>query len=218
MNLFYVMIASFSPHFMKSSFDLVDRPRRKKRPRLPPSLFTVFYKHVHNIDRSHIDDSTYQESMARTAVAEKLDVTKFKKKEQIMNNLLYDKEITLETLSALCAYYKIPLMYIVGRTYVRMGPIAASQSSASQSSATQSSATQSTVLFMNEKNQFIEELDLTNYLDICLEKPLRSVSYYLLPQLKEMATKLLLPVENYKKQILYDSIKQVLMKLYKIEE
>jgi hypothetical protein len=138
--------------------------------------------------------------MARTELAEKLDATKFKRKETIMNNLLYDKEISLDTLSALCTFYKTPLVYLLGRTYVRMGPEGTE------------------VLFMNDKHQYVEELDLTNYLEICLEKPLRSVSYYLLPQLKEMASKLLLPVEQYKKQILYDSIKQVLVKLYKIEE
>jgi len=32
-----------------------------------------------------------------------------------------------------------------------------------------------------------------------------------------MSTRLLLPIEKYKKQELYDSIKQVLAKLYKIE-
>jgi hypothetical protein len=44
------------------------------------------------------------------------------------------------------------------------------------------------------------------------------VSGYCLAELKEMSTKLLLPLEKYKKQELYNSIKQVLVHLYKIEE
>lgn len=191
------MIASFSPHFIKSTFDLVERPRKKKQARRPPSLFTQFYKRVNHLDRTSIEDAFYQENQARTALAEKLDTTKFKHKETVMNNLLYDKEITLETLSALCTFYKCPLVYVTEKTYVRMGP-------------------EGDPVFM-QQHQFVETVDLDTYLEISLEKPLKSVSYYCLPELRDMATKLLLPVEKYKKQILYDSIKQVLVQLYKIE-
>jgi hypothetical protein len=191
------MIASFSPHFIKSTFDLVERPRKRKTARRPPSLFTQFYKRVNHLDRTSIEDAFYQEAQARTTLAEKLDATKFKHKETVMNNLLYDKEITLETLSALCTFYKFPLVYLNEKTYVRMGP-------------------EGEPLFMRQ-HQFVDAVDLETYLEISLEKPLKSVSYYCLPDLREMAMKLLLPVEKYKKQILYDSIKQVLVQLYKIE-
>jgi len=191
------MIASFSTHFIKSTFDLVERTRKKKQVRRPPSLFTQFYKRVNHLDRTSIEDAFYQENQARTSLAEKLDATKFKHKETVMNNLLYDKEITLETLSALCTFYKFPMVYLHEKTYVRMGP-------------------EGEPLFMRQ-HHFVEAVDLDTYLEISLEKPLKSVSYYCLPDLRDMATKLLLPVEKYKKQILYDSIKQVLVQLYKIE-
>lgn len=191
------MIASFSPHFIKSTFDLVERPRKKKQVRRQPSLFTQFYKRVNHLDRTSIEDAFYQENQARTTLAEKLDATKFKHKETVMNNLLYDKEITLETLSALCTFYKFPLVYVTEKTFVRMGP-------------------EGEPVFMRQ-HQFVEAVDLVTYLEISLEKPLKSVSYYCLPDLRDMAQKLLLPVEKYKKQILYDSIKQVLVQLYKIE-
>jgi hypothetical protein len=71
--------------------------------------------------------------------------------------------------------------------------------------------------FMNESNQFIDEIEVESYLEISLDKPIKSVSYYKLAELQEMTRRLLLPVEKYKKQELYDSIKQVLVKLYKIE-
>jgi hypothetical protein len=70
---------------------------------------------------------------------------------------------------------------------------------------------------MNESNQFIDEIDVSSYLEITLEKPLKSVSYYKLADLQDMSIRLLLPVEKYKKQDLYHSIQQVLVKLYKIE-
>jgi hypothetical protein len=196
------MISSFSPYFMKSSFDITHVNRKKKKPRTPPSLFTQFYKRVNQIDRTNIEDVTYNEWKERTQLAEKIEGEglKFKKKEIIMNNLVYEKELSLETLSVLCNHYRVHLIYILGRTYVNMGP------------------SDKPSWFMNEQNQFIEDIDIQNYLEVTLEKPLKSVSYYLLATLQDMSRRLLLPVENYKKQDLYNSIKQVLVKLYKIEE
>ena len=193
------MIASFSPYFMKSSFDLPDPKIRKKRKKTPPSLFTQFYKRVHEIDRSHIDDSSYQEWIERAKLAEKLEPLKFKQKEILINNLVYDKELMLETLVVLCSYYNVNLIYVKGRTIVKM------------------IHSDKPLWFMNDRNQFIDEMDVDSYLEINLEKPLRSVSYYKLAELQDMSTRLLLPLEKYKKQELYNSIKQELMKLYKIE-
>ena len=209
------MIASFSPHFIKSTFDLVERPRKKKQIKRPPSLFTQFYKRVNHLDRTQIEDAFYQENQARTAVAEKLDAMKFKRKEIVMNNLLYDKEITLETLSVLCTFYKCALIYLTEKTYVRMGPVDAVPADAVL---TESVGMESKGPLFMRQHQFVDPIPLEDHLEITLEKPLKSVSYYCLPELREMATKLLLPVEKYKKQILYDSIKQILVKLYKIEE
>jgi len=193
------MIASFSPYFMKSSFDLPEMKIRKKRKKTPPSLFTQFYKRVHEIDRAHIDDHAYQEWNERTKLAEKLEPLKFKQKETIINNLVYDKELMLETLSVLCSFYKVNVVYVKGRTVVNM------------------MYSEKPIWFMNESNQFIDEINVDNYLPITLEKPLKSVSYYKLADLQDMSTRLLLPIEKYKKQELYNSIKQVLSKLYKIE-
>jgi len=193
------MIASFSPYFMKSSFDIPDPKIRKKRKKTPPSLFTQFYKRANEIDRSHIDDQFFQEWNERARLAEKIESLKFKQKEKIINNLVYEKELMLETLSILCSFYKVNLIYVKGRTIVKM------------------INSDKPVWFMNEWNQFTEQMDIDSYLEITLEKPLRAVSYYKLAELQEMSTRLLLPIEKYKKQELYDSIKQVLVKLYKIE-
>jgi hypothetical protein len=197
------MIASFSPHFMKSSFDIPNVNKKKKnKPRTPPSLFTQFYKRVNQIDRTSIEDTTYNEWNERTKLAEKLEGMKFKKKETIINNLVYEKDFSLDTLNILCTYYKVNLIYIKDRTFVKMHHADSEKPS----------------WFMNDTHQFIDEVDIENYLEVTLEKPLKSVSYYLLPKLQDMSRRLLLPIENYKKQDLYNSIKQVLVKLYKIEE
>jgi hypothetical protein len=194
------MIASFSPYFMKSSFDIPTTKHKKKKKRTPPSLFTHFYKRVNQIDRTQIEDTTYNEWNERTLLAEKLEHLKFKQKERIINNLVYDKELFLETLSVLCMYYKVNVYYIRGRTFVKMV------------------YSDKPIWFMNDTNQFIDEIDTEHYLEVSLEKPLKAVSGYTLAQLRDMSVKLLLPTEKYKKQELYNSIKQLLCPLYKIEE
>jgi hypothetical protein len=197
------MIASFSPYFMKSSFDIPTTRPKKKKKRIPPSLFTHFYKRVNQIDRTQIEDTTYNEWNVRTLLAEKLEPMKFKQKERIINNLVYDKSLFLETLSMLCSFYKVNVYFVRGRTVVKM---------------VYSDEPDAPIWFMNDTNQFIEEIDVSNYLEISLEKPLKAVSGYCLSELKEMSAKLLLPIEKYKKQELYQSIKQVVNQLYKIEE
>lgn len=194
------MIASFSPYFVKSSFDIQSVSRKKKKIRTPPSLFTQFYKRVNQIDRTSIEDTTYNEWHERTLLAEKIDVLKFKKKETIMNNLVYEKELSLDTLNVLCSYYKVNVVYVKGRTFVKM------------------SYSDKPLWCINDKNEFVEELDIESLLEVPLDKPLKSVSYYLLTQLQDMSIRLLLPIEKYKKQELYNSIKKVLAQLYKIEE
>ena len=83
------MIASFSPYFMKSSFDIPNtKVNHKKKKRAPPSLFTHFYKRVNQIDRTQIEDTTYNEWNERTLLAEKLENMKFKKKERISINIV----------------------------------------------------------------------------------------------------------------------------------
>ncbi len=193
------MIASFSPYFVKSSFDLPDVKPRKKKKRTPPSLFTQFYKRVNEIDRSHIDDVHFKEWIERTHLAEKLEPLKFKQKEKIINNLVYEKDLLLETLSILCSFYKVNVIYLRDRTYVKM------------------IYSDKPIWFMNDTHHFIEDVNIENYLEVSLEKPLKAVSYYCLADLQDMSRRLLLPVEKYKKQELYNSIKQVLVQLYKIE-
>lgn len=194
------MIASFSPYFMKSSFDIPTMPHKKKKKRFPPSLFTQFYKRVNQIDRTSIEDTTYNEWNARTVIAEKIEGMKFKQKEKIINNLVYDKVLLLETLTILCQYYKVNVYYVRERTYVKMV------------------YSDAPIWFMNDTHQFIDEINVEHYLEVSLEKPLKAVSGYLLADLRQMAEKLLLPTEKYKKQDLYNSIKKVLIQLYKIEE
>jgi hypothetical protein len=72
---------------------------------------------------------------------------------------------------------------------------------------------------MNDSYKFTDNSmeDIKELLEISLDKPLKSIAYYKLADLQDMARRLNLPVEKNKKAELYESIKCILTKLYKIE-
>jgi hypothetical protein len=66
---------------------------------------------------------------------------------------------------------------------------------------------------MNKKIIEPKEIDISSKYEVNLDKPLRCASYYKVDDLKIISTQLHLPIENIKKQQLYDSIYNVLDKL-----
>jgi hypothetical protein len=72
---------------------------------------------------------------------------------------------------------------------------------------------------MNDSHKFVDKTmdDVKELLEVSLEKPLKSITYYKLSDLQDMSRRLNLPVEKNKKAELYESIKCVLTKIYKIE-
>jgi hypothetical protein len=195
-------ISDYSNHMMKNSFDIPNPIMKKPKKYIIVSdnLFFALYSKKHNLNS--FDMGEYNETNEKIKLAECLEKLKFKNKEDIINNLVYEKVIHIDTFNVLCMHYKTNLFLIKKRTYVKMNY-----------------ADDTTpFLYMNENGQYLENPpDIENLLEINLEKPLRTVSYYKLGDLQNMATKLNIDIEKKKKQELYDSIKMVLSTLYKIE-
>ena len=64
-----------------------------------------------------------------------------------------------------------------------------------------------------ENNRIIDPIDISSKYEVNLDKPLRCASYYKIDDLRKISAQLHLPIENMKKQQLYDSIHNVLSKL-----
>ena len=129
---------------------------------------------------------------------------KFKHKDFIMNNLLYDKTIHLMTLNILCNFYKINIDFIKKQIVFSMY------------------YGEDTKLCLNDKYQFIEHnQNIINmqYKVTDLDKPLYAMSHYKLAELVDISKQLQLPYDGLKKQKLYDSIYSTLVNLniYKID-
>jgi hypothetical protein len=194
----------YAPFFMKRVFDVPAYKKKKEKKKLVLNdyLFYSFFYKINNLDITSYDK--YNEKQEKVKLAEKIDKLKFKNKDFIMNNLLYDKAIHLMTLNILCIYYKVSLIFIIQNAYYKMN------------------VTDGDVLFMNSKYEFIQ-FDITQldtYYEITqLDKPVFSLSYYTVADLIEIGDKLKLPHNNMKKQNIYNNIRSYLINLniYKID-
>ena len=191
-----------SPFFLKSSFDIPDFKKKRPPILIKDHLFYSIYTKANSIDITDINSLHYNELNEKTKIAECIEKIKFKNKENIMNNLMYDKEIDLHTLAVLCLHYKMNLIFIKNQTYLRFENVNGAP-----------------YLFMNDSHKFVDKTmdDVKELLEVSLEKPLKSITYYKLADLQDMSRRLNLPVEKNKKAELYESIKCVLTKIYKIE-
>ena len=135
------MIEDYAPYFMKRVFDVPDYKKKKEKKKLILNdyLFYSFFYKINNLDITSYDK--YNEKQEKVKLAEQIDKMKFKNKDFIMNNLLYDKTIHLMTLNVLCIYYKVSLIFIVHNAYYKMNVT-------------------EQPLFMNSKYEFIE-FDIT---------------------------------------------------------
>jgi hypothetical protein len=127
-------------------------------------------------------DSSFENDFTVEGKEDVLDIPvvskmKFKNKDFIMNNLLYDKTIHLMTLNLLCIHYSVSVIFIIQNAYYKMN------------------VTDKDILYMNSKYEFISfDGNLDNYYEITqLDKPLYSISYYTVADLIEICNKLKLP-------------------------
>jgi hypothetical protein len=141
---------------------------------------------------------SFQELQEKTRIAEAMSGLKFKHKEEILNNLVYEPKISFSTLNQLCAYYKVNLVLILERTCLDFP------------------YSDQPAWYLNQKYETIPEQDTSQLLHVNLEKPLHSIHYYKLQELVDMSLLLGLNVEK-KKTPLYEHIKDYLKRIYKIE-
>ena len=197
-----IQIREYKPFFIKNSFNLINIKKHKKVKQFikQDELFHVFFHKINNLDETNITINTYNEKQEKMNIATSIDKIKMKPKikDYIINNLMFDPHINLIVLNAMCIHYKINLYYIKDNVYVNM-----------------CNFPDENIMVMNNnmflsfnKNMFDHLYEITN-----LEKPLYCPSYYVLNDLISIASKIQLPYEKIKKQDLYDSIHNYLVKL-----
>lgn len=188
----------YNPYFIKNSFNLPEYKVKYKKPVVidyDPLFYTLFNK-INNHDITHIDYSNVNETQEKMKLAEKLDLMKFKNKDKIMENLMYEKKINMKTFNALCMYYKINVLFVKDNIFFKMY------------------YSEGSIYTMDENYRFVETIDTTDKYEILnIDKPFKSISSYKLEELRDISRILHLPCENLKKQLLYDSINNIFDKL-----
>uniref|UniRef100_A0A6C0ESU7 Uncharacterized protein n=1 Tax=viral metagenome TaxID=1070528 RepID=A0A6C0ESU7_9ZZZZ len=197
-------IAEYNPFFIKNSFNLPEHKIKYKKPIVIDydPLFYAIYNKMNNQDITHIDYSKVNETQEKMKIAEKLDSInyKFKNKDKIMENLMYEKKINMKTFNALCMYYKINVLFVKDNVYLKMFY-------------NDKINDEINYYTMNEHFHFIGNVDVTDKYEIVnIDKPFKSVSSYKLDELKDISRLLHLPCD-LKKQLLYDSINNIINKL-----
>jgi hypothetical protein len=215
-------ISEYNPFFIKKSFNLSDyKPKFKKRVIIEyDHLFYELFNKMHNYDLTHIDYKTNetQEKIKLSVEIEKMNVTnmndvinkiKNKDKDEIIQNLMYESKINLKTLNALCLFYKINLLYVKDNIFIKMGCNKDRQLIMYNNKFVETMSN----LENNNLDNINSNLMYESKYEVFLDKPLRCASYYKIDELRKISTQLHLPIENIKKQQLYDSIHNILSKL-----
>jgi hypothetical protein len=197
-------IAEYNQYFIKRSFNLPEYKVKYKKPIVidyDPLFYCIFNK-MNNHDITHIDYSKINEAQEKMKIADKLDTIKFKfkNKDKIMENLMYEKKINMKTFNALCMYYKINVMYVKDNIYLKMFY-------------NNTNDNDNDFFTLDEHYNFVENKNVTDKYEIVnIDKPFKSVSSYKLDELKDISRLLHLPCD-LKKQLLYDSIINIINKL-----
>ena len=191
-----ISLKEYNPFFMKKNYDIQNyKPKYKKRTIIYDELFYIIFNKAHNHDITHMDYSKINEKQEKTKLAVCIEKIKLKpkEKEKIIENLLYEKKINFKTFHSLCLYYKINVLYVKDNIFINMNY-------------------GDEKIYM-ENNRIVDPIDISAKYEVNLDKPLRCASYYKIDDLRQISTQLHLPIENIKKQQLYDSIHNVLTKL-----
>jgi len=94
-----IKLTDFSNHMMKSSFDIPNPIMKKPKKYIivQDNLFFALYSKKNNVNPFTLTD--YNDMNEKIKIAECLEKLKFKNKEDIINNLVYEKTINLDTLN-----------------------------------------------------------------------------------------------------------------------
>lgn len=200
-----MIVDHFRPHFMKQHYEFVI-PKRKHKPiknKLSSDFDKLFF-HLLIILKYTIPlhYTKHEERQIKYIMSQSMESFKYKKKEDIIQNICYEDTITLKTLACLSTFHKLNLVYVYDNVYCKMlnGTI------------------NTPIYIVNHDKEFFhiypEKLE-TIYEDkfeiTDIQKPLYSVSHYKVPELQEILRILHLDQDvPKKKQDSYELIKSYL--------
>ena len=198
------MIEDINLYFLKRSFNIREKYNTKivKKKKLLNDFDKLFFNFLNLI---HYDlDILYnrnEEKKIKYEISHKLENIKFKKINDVIENLCYEDYISLYTLNCLSFYYNLNIIYSYDAFYYKM---------------IYNENSDIYYILNNHKDFFnIKEEKINDFLDNKYEikdiyKPIYSLSHYKVYELEDMINCLKIPLDEtikYKKEMYYELIK-----------
>ena len=179
----------YSPKYEIYNKEKYNKQKSKKVEKqiIKDNLFFIIYMKVNN---ELLSMNYFNEPLEKTKMIELLqnDTFKFKYKNKVIDNLSEDK-INLFTFYHITRYFKINVIWFSDYCYSKM--IHDDENN--------------TIYYLNSNYEWCENIDLEDKYQINdLYKPLKSLSYYKLDDLKDIAK--YMNIDEKKKKDIYDSI------------
>lgn len=172
-------------HFFNPKFKITNHKKKK-----PPPIKVydkLFYTIYHKLNERKLFLDKYNEALEKIKVIEQLEEVTLKQKNKILEDL-QNSDIQLFTMDALCELWNINIVwyseYCFYECIVNNDPIH----------------------YLSHNYEWTSKPDMNKYKIVDIFKPLKSISYYKLDELKEMAT--YMNIHGKTKKDLYDPIVQ----------
>lgn len=199
-------ISKYYIHFAKGNKKELDEFGRKfkknKREKLNNNYDKLFFNFllVVRAEELSLDYNKNVETKLKYEFAHKMENMKFKKLENVINNLCYEENINLKTLSALCCLFSKTMYYYSQNVFVELNKCENDESEKIYLVKADSSVT-------CVKEEKLAELKENSFEIQSLDKIFYSMTHYKVDTLKEIGLLIGLNIDGKKKEI-YDRISQ----------
>tara|TARA_Y100000389_G_C17450188_1_gene514270 strand:+ start:1118 stop:1756 length:639 start_codon:yes stop_codon:yes gene_type:complete len=200
------LFSNYYIHFARgnirdNSNTLVKKFRKNKKTILNNNYDKLFFNFLLlvKMDELELDYNKNNEIKFKYNFAQKIENIKIKKIENIINNLCYEDNINLKTLSALCCYFSKSMCYFSENIFVTLN--------VPQESTEQVYLVKNDLSIVCVKKEIIKELREKSFEIQDLNKPFYSMSHYKLDELKNIASIIGIDSEG-KKKVIYEKITQ----------
>ena len=199
----------YNIYFLKSKYDIEDYNYiKKKKTNINEDYDKLFFNLLNIIKYPELDMfyNRHKEQNIKLNICNELDNYKIKQKANICEHLSYEKNIDLIVFDTLVMYFKLNVCYVCENIHIKMFHNNESENYY---------ILNKDLSIKSVKYEKIKEIIENNYEIENIFKPMNSLSYYKVNDLKEIASQLNINVnEKIKKKELYEIIVKHLYNMY----
>lgn len=199
-------LSQYYLHFVKGNkrendIFLMKKRKKKKKNELNNNYDKLFFNFllIVKIEALTLDYNKNSETKLKYEIAQQMENMKFKKIEEVINNLCYDDNINLNTLSAMCCFFSKPMFYFSQNVFLALNN--------EESNSEMAYLVKKNLSIVYVKKETIKELRSNSFEINNINKIFYSITHYKLDELKNIASIIGITTEGKKKDI-YDKITQ----------